>query len=181
VPCRSPETGASRVFVGYRRAVEISSARRPDPAAKRRAVRRSKDALQAFLRMEASGGLVPVVCAAAALLVTSPVSAAYDTLVHAELHLGAGELRDRRAASMPAVAALGGVVLPALIFLALVSGGPEGRGWGIPMATDIASAVGVLALLGDRVPGAAELLLHRSCPPALDDLFGPRAAAHTDR
>ena len=145
--------------------------------------------------MEASGGLVLVVCAAAALLLAnSPASAAYDTLVHAELRIGAGELsitedlqhwvndalmavfffvvgleikrelvtgelRDRRAATLPAVAALGGVVLPALIFLVLVGGGPEARGWGIPMATDIAFAVGVLALLGDRVPSAAKLLL----------------------
>ncbi len=70
-----------------------------------------------------------------------------------------GELRDRRTAALPAVAAVGGVVLPALIFLALVGGGPEARGWGIPMATDIAFAVGVLALLGDRVPGGAKLLL----------------------
>jgi NhaA family Na+:H+ antiporter len=70
-----------------------------------------------------------------------------------------GELRDRRAAALPAVAALGGVVLPALIFLALVGDGPASRGWGIPMATDIAFAVGVLALLGDRVPGGAKLLL----------------------
>jgi NhaA family Na+:H+ antiporter len=70
-----------------------------------------------------------------------------------------GELRDRRAATLPAVAALGGVVLPALLFLALVGGGPAARGWGIPMATDIAFAVGVLALLGNRVPGGAKLLL----------------------
>lgn len=70
-----------------------------------------------------------------------------------------GELRDRRAATLPAVAALGGVLLPAALFLALVGQGPEARGWGIPMATDIAFAVGVLALLGDRVPGGAKLLL----------------------
>jgi NhaA family Na+:H+ antiporter len=70
-----------------------------------------------------------------------------------------GELRDRRAAALPAVAALGGVLLPAALFLVLVGQGPQARGWGIPMATDIAFAVGVLALLGDRVPGGAKLLL----------------------
>lgn len=69
-----------------------------------------------------------------------------------------GELRDRRAAALPAVAAVGGVVLPALIFVALARG-EAGSGWGIPMATDIAFAVGVLALLGSRVPAGAKLLL----------------------
>jgi len=69
-----------------------------------------------------------------------------------------GELRDRRAAALPAFAALGGVLVPAAIFLA-VARGPEATGWGIPMATDIAFAVGVLALLGKRVPAGAKLLL----------------------
>jgi NhaA family Na+:H+ antiporter len=69
-----------------------------------------------------------------------------------------GELRDPRAASLPAIAAVGGVVLPAAIFLALARG-PAAAGWGIPMATDIAFAVGVLALLGKRVPAGAKLLL----------------------
>ena len=53
-----------------------------------------------------------------------------------------GELRDPRRATLPAVAAIGGVVLPALLFLALNHGGPGARGWGVPMATDIAFAVG---------------------------------------
>ena len=72
--------------------------------------------------------------------------------------LAIGELRDPRAAALPAAAAVGGVVVPALIFVALTSGA-AGAGWGIPMATDIAFAVGVLALLGDRVPSGAKLLL----------------------
>src|SRR3546814_11614997 len=72
--------------------------------------------------------------------------------------LAIGELRDARAAALPAAAALGGVVVPALIFVALTSG--EARaGWGIPMATDIAFAVGVLAFLGDRITAGAKLLL----------------------
>jgi NhaA family Na+:H+ antiporter len=72
--------------------------------------------------------------------------------------LAIGELHDPRAAALPAAAAVGGVVVPALIFVALTSG-DAGAGWGIPMATDIAFAAGVLALLGDRVPAGAKLLL----------------------
>jgi NhaA family Na+:H+ antiporter len=72
-----------------------------------------------------------------------------------------GELRDRRAAMMPALAALGGMIAPALIYIALnaPTGGEALRGWGIPMATDIAFAMGVVALLGSRVPAAGRLFL----------------------
>jgi Na+:H+ antiporter, NhaA family len=70
-----------------------------------------------------------------------------------------GELRDPRRASVPVIAAVGGAVLPALIFLALNTSAPGSRGWGIPMATDIAFAVGVMALLGSRVPAGSKLFL----------------------
>ena len=70
-----------------------------------------------------------------------------------------GELRDRKAAALPVLAALGGAILPAAIFVALTAGGAGGEGWGIPMATDIAFAVGVLALLGDRVSSGVKLLV----------------------
>ena len=66
--------------------------------------------------------------------------------------LVAGELATRRKATLPVVAAIGGAVLPALIFLVLVRDPFAQRGWGIPMATDIAFALGVLALLGSRAP-----------------------------
>ncbi|MFC7339936.1 Na+/H+ antiporter NhaA [Saccharopolyspora griseoalba] len=72
--------------------------------------------------------------------------------------LAVGELRDRRAATLPAVAALGGVVVPGLLY-ALIAEGEAIRGWGIPMATDIAFAVGVLALLGKHVSAGAKLFL----------------------
>ncbi|MGH9222397.1 MAG: Na+/H+ antiporter NhaA [Acidimicrobiales bacterium] len=73
--------------------------------------------------------------------------------------LVAGELRSWRTASLPAVAALGGMVVPALLYTAVNVGGPGTRGWGVPMATDIAFAVGVLSLLGDRVPASLKLFL----------------------
>ncbi len=70
-----------------------------------------------------------------------------------------GELRDPRVAALPALAAVGGVVVPALVYLAIVGGGEAARGWGIPMATDIAFAVGILALLGRRASAGAKLFL----------------------
>jgi len=63
-----------------------------------------------------------------------------------------GELASRRRAALPVLAALGGAVLPAGLFLLLNTGGPYARGWGIPMATDIAFAVTILVLLGKRAP-----------------------------
>ncbi len=63
-----------------------------------------------------------------------------------------GELASRRLAALPIAAALGGMVVPAVIYAAANAGGEGGRGWGIPMATDIAFALGVLAVLGRRVP-----------------------------
>ncbi|MER3453127.1 MAG: Na+/H+ antiporter NhaA [Acidimicrobiia bacterium] len=73
--------------------------------------------------------------------------------------LVAGELREPRKAALPAIAALGGMVVPAAIYTALNAGGAGGRGWGIPMATDIAFAVGVLTLLGPRVPPSLKVFL----------------------
>ncbi len=70
-----------------------------------------------------------------------------------------GELRDRSRAALPAVAAVGGMVVPALLFVAVNVGGAGLDGWAIPMATDIAFAVGVLALLGSRVPSSLKVFL----------------------
>ncbi len=66
--------------------------------------------------------------------------------------LFAGELSSLRQASLPIAAALGGMLVPAAIYAAFNATGAGARGWGIPMATDIAFALGVLALLGNRVP-----------------------------
>ena len=70
-----------------------------------------------------------------------------------------GELRDIRKAALPAAAALGGMIAPAAIYLLLIGGGAGGRGWGIPMATDIAFVVGFLTLLGSRIPLGLKILL----------------------
>jgi NhaA family Na+:H+ antiporter len=70
-----------------------------------------------------------------------------------------GELRDPRTAALPVAAAVGGMLVPALIYLAVNTGGPGMRGWGIPMATDIAFALAVLALAGSRVPRELKLFL----------------------
>ncbi|MBV9921193.1 MAG: Na+/H+ antiporter NhaA [Pseudonocardia sp.] len=70
-----------------------------------------------------------------------------------------GELRDRRVAALPIVCAVGGMVVPALVYLAVTHGGEGSSGWGIPMATDIAFAIGVVALLGRRVPPGLRVFL----------------------
>ena len=70
-----------------------------------------------------------------------------------------GELADIRNTILPISAAIGGMLVPALIFLSLNIGTPQTMGWGIPMATDIAFALGVVYLLGDKVPASAKLFL----------------------
>ncbi len=70
-----------------------------------------------------------------------------------------GSFRDKKAAALPAVAAVGGMVIPALVYVAFNAGGEGAGGWGIPMATDIAFAVAVVTLLGKRVPLAARAFL----------------------
>jgi NhaA family Na+:H+ antiporter len=70
-----------------------------------------------------------------------------------------GELRDPRRAALPIVGAIGGMVVPAGIYLALQVGEPGARGWGIPMATDIAFVVGCMAVLGSRVPHGLRVML----------------------
>lgn len=77
--------------------------------------------------------------------------------IRREMH--EGELRDLRRAALPVVAAVGGMIVPALIYFAINAGRPSVSGWGVPMATDIAFAVGALALMGKRVTPSMRILL----------------------
>lgn len=70
-----------------------------------------------------------------------------------------GELASLKQSALPIAAALGGMVVPALIYASLNDGGATAHGWGIPMATDIAFAIGILSLLGDRVPTGLKVFL----------------------
>lgn len=70
-----------------------------------------------------------------------------------------GELSSIREAMLPVAAALGGIILPIIIFFILNAGQPSSDGWGIPMATDIAFAIGILSLLGKRVPLSLKVFL----------------------
>lgn len=80
----------------------------------------------------------------------------------------AGELSDPRRAALPIVAAIGGMAAPALIYTAFNYGGPAAQGWGVPMATDIAFTLGIMALLGDRVPTSLKVFV--SALAIADDL-----------
>src|SRR5829696_2567520 len=135
--------------------------------------------LRTYLREEAAGGIVLMAVAAVALgWANSPWRDAYAALVDSGLRhwvndrlmalsflvvgleikreLVAGELATWRRAALPVVAAAGGMAVPAAIYAAVNAGRPGAPGWGVPMATDIAFALGVLALLGPRVPAGAQ-------------------------
>jgi NhaA family Na+:H+ antiporter len=80
-----------------------------------------------------------------------------------------GELANLRAAMLPILAAFGGVCMPAAIYFAFNAGGTGARGWGVPMATDIAFALGCLALLGKRIPFGLKIFL--TAVAIVDDLL----------
>jgi len=87
--------------------------------------------------------------------------------IRRELHHG--ELSQWKRALLPLAAALGGMIAPALLYVAFAGAAATRSGWGVPMATDIAFAISVLSLLGARVPPALRVLLnHRpACPCVL--------------
>jgi NhaA family Na+:H+ antiporter len=155
---------------------------------------RVKRSARAFASLPASGGLVLLLAAMAALICANTgLGTRYEALVRAPLSIGvpgsllsltvaqwcseglmafffllvgleirremtAGALADRRAATLPIAAAAGGVVVPALIYLAC-NQGPTAAGWSVPTATDVAFTLGILAVLGDRIPAALRVFI----------------------
>lgn len=149
-----------------------------------------------FAKIEASGGIVLMLCAIVALVwANSAAAPAYFELWQKHFSLGiegwfefsktlehwindglmavfffqvgleikrellTGALNTRSKATLPVLAALGGMIVPALIYTAFNHDGPGRPGWGIPMATDIAFSLGVLSLLGRRVPAQIKIFL----------------------
>lgn len=162
-----------------------------------RSDRRPPSALRSFFVSESAGGLVLMVVAGLALIVAnSPLATTYFAILHLPLagldvlhwindglmavfFLLVGleikrEVTDGQLASwshrvLPGVAAAGGMLVPALVYLAFQRGDPATlKGWAIPAATDIAFALGVLSLLGSRVPVSLKVFL--TALAIIDDL-----------
>lgn len=152
-------------------------------------------ALRHFLKGQSSAGLVLMAAAAIALiLANSPLSSGYEVVLHSYLgplsvvhwindglmavfflligleikrEVLDGQLSTWRRRVLPGIAAAGGMLIPALIYL-ILNRGPGAAGWAIPAATDIAFALGVIALLGKRVPASLRIFL--AALAIIDDL-----------
>ena len=159
-----------------------------------------------FAQVEASGGVLLLICTIAALAwANSPWADSYHAIWHAQVtvRLGRitvsesrhdwindglmsiffflvgleikreiliGELSSLRKAAFPFIAALGGSAIPALLYVLVTRASGAQRGWGVPMATDIAFALGVLALLGSHVPLTLKVFV--TALAIVDDIFG---------
>ncbi len=149
-----------------------------------------------FFNSEKAGGILLIFCAVVSLLLAnSPMQESYQSLWHFQLaghsaehwindglmaifflliglelerEVYIGELSTLKQASLPVVAAIGGMVVPAGLFLVFNYGTSSQTGAGIPMATDIAFAIGILSLLGNRVPTSLKVLL--TALAVIDDL-----------
>ncbi|GEA59922.1 Na(+)/H(+) antiporter NhaA [Vibrio comitans NBRC 102076] len=144
--------------------------------------------LKDFFKMESAGGIILVIAAALAMVVAnSPLNEAYQGALHSYVlgmsvehwvndglmalfflliglevkrELLEGALKSRETAIFPAIAAVGGMVAPALVYVLFNMGNADAlAGWAIPAATDIAFALGIMALLGNRVPVALKVFL----------------------
>jgi NhaA family Na+:H+ antiporter len=151
-------------------------------------IRRARTTFQRFVESEAAGGLVLMASAALGLVVAnSGLASTYTDLLHIKLaglsvlhwvndglmalffllvgleikrEILVGELDSWPRRALPLIAAAGGMIVPALIFFAVNWQTPETwRGWAIPIATDIAFALGVLSLFGSRIPGSLKVFL----------------------
>lgn len=153
------------------------------------------NAISRFLALESAGGILLVAMMMLALaVVNSPLQPFYDSVLSFRAGLSVlhwindglmavffllvaleikremleGELSNRAQVVLPAVAALGGMAVPALVYLAFNGGGDTWRGWAIPSATDIAFSLGVLSVLGRRVPLSLRVFL--TALAIIDDL-----------
>jgi Na+:H+ antiporter, NhaA family len=147
--------------------------------------RRTRTTFQRFVESEAAGGLVLMASAALGLAAANPPPAgSYADLLQARVagldvlnwineglmalffppvgleikrEIVEGQLDTSSRRALPLIVAFGGMLVPALIFMAVNAPHPENwRGWAVPTATDIAFALGVLSLVGSRVPGSAD-------------------------
>ncbi|MDP5253600.1 MULTISPECIES: Na+/H+ antiporter NhaA [unclassified Vibrio] len=146
------------------------------------------DKLRQFFKMESAGGILLVLSAVLAMIVAnSPLASLYDSSLHTYVfglsishwindglmaifflliglevkrELIEGALKSKETALFPAIAAIGGMLAPALVYVFFNQQTPEAiQGWAIPAATDIAFALGVMAILGNRVPVALKVFL----------------------
>lgn len=153
--------------------------------------RRISTQLRKFFALESAGGIFLVVAALMALVIANtPVAANFNNAVepfHGFINEGLmaifffmvgleirseirhGEMRNPKNAALPIFAAIGGMLIPALIYTFFNHGGPGQSGWAVPMPTDIALAIGALALLGSRIDTSLKIFLLTLA--IADDLF----------